>query len=766
LSARAGFEVETTYSDDGIMLRFADIDSLPGRDLLIPAAEEVEDRVVEELAGSALFASVFRESAARALLLPRRGPERRTPLWQQRLRAKNLLAAVRRYPSFPIVLESYRHCLKDVFDLPALREILGAIESGEVQVSEVQAASPSPFARSLTFAYIASYLYEQDAPAAERRAHALSLDRGLLRELLGETELREVLDAEAVAEVEAELSGLAPGWQARSADELEDLLRRVGDLSPEEIRERSTSDPAPWIEKLLEEKRVVAASVAGEDRYIAVADVPRYRDFEGLEDLVLRYARCHGPFHTGDAAARFGLPSERVEPVLERLESEGRLLRGEIRPSGQSKEWCEADVLRRLKRRTLEKLRKQAAPVEPAVLGRFLSAWQGLEDRGRGLKRLEEVIARLEAIPLPWSSWIETILPQRVEDFRIEMLDMLSASGAIVWVGADALGNRDGRIAFYRRERAPLLLLPPAPIEPRSELERRILEHLTRRGASFEIELAPRAEDLSLEALEETLLRLMWEGRITNDTFFPLRNLGKSRSRRGRKRAPLPKYAGGRWSLVEGLLDPSISDTERAHAWVTTLLERYGLVSRAAALFEELPGSYASIYPVLREMEERGRLRRGHFVEGLAGSQFALAGAVERLRAHRQSSAVETRALLAVDPANPYGSILPWPETGTGARPRRVPGAWVVLHRGALALYMEKGGRTLLTFEPFSDPGIARPVLETLTRLPRRRPHRLRIASIDEKSPVGSPHFEILRELGFFREASTMVYAEHPRLGS
>ncbi|HEY7698011.1 MAG TPA: DEAD/DEAH box helicase, partial [Vicinamibacteria bacterium] len=354
----------------------------------------------------------------------------------------------------------------------------------------------------------------------------------------------------------------------------------------------------------------------------------------------------------------------------------------------------------------------------------------------------------------------------------------------IVWVGGGALGNRDGRIAFYRRERAPLLLLPLAPLEPRSasalrapadppklgeggsELEGRILEHLTRRGASFEIELAPRAEHLSLEALEETLLRLMWEGRITNDTFFPLRNLGKSRSRRGRKRAPLPKYAGGRWSLVEGLLDPSISDTERAHAWVTTLLERYGLVSRAAALFEELPGSYASIYPVLREMEERGRLRRGHFVEGLAGSQFALAGAVERLRAHRQSSAVETRALLAVDPANPYGSILPWPETGTGARPRRVPGAWVVLHRGALALYMEKGGRTLLTFEPFSDPGIARPVLETLTRLPRRRPHRLRIASIDEKSPVGSPHFEILRELGFFREASTMVYAEHPRLGS
>jgi ATP-dependent Lhr-like helicase len=763
LSARAGFEVETTYSDDGIMLRFADVDSLPGADLLIPAAEEVEDRVVEELAGSALFASVFRESAARALLLPRRGPERRTPLWQQRLRAKNLLAAVRRYPSFPIVLESYRHCLKDVFDLPALREILSGIGRREIQVSEVATPSPSPFARSLTFAYVASYLYEQDAPAAERRAHALSLDRGLLRELLGETELREVLDAEAVAEVEAELSGVARGWQARSADELEDLLRRVGDLSPAEIGKRATEDPAPWIEKLSEERRALSIPVAGEDRYIVVADAPRYRDFEGLEDLLLRYARSHGPFPTEDAASRFGLPPERIGPILERLESDGRLIRGEIRPSGDSPEWCEADVLRRLKRRTLEKLRKQAAPVEPAVLGRFLPAWQGLE-RGRGLARLEEALLRLEGIPLPWSSLIETILPQRVEDFRIEMLDMLSASGAIVWVGRGALGNRDGRIAFYRRERAPLLLVPPAPFEPRSALEARILEHLARRGASFEIELAPREDELSLRAFEEALLGLMWEGRITNDTFFPLRNLGKTRSRRGR-RPPVPKYAGGRWSLVEGLLDPSISDTERAHARVMMLLERYGLASRAAAQFEEIPGGYASIYPVLREMEERGRLRRGHFVEGLAGSQFALAGAVERLRAHRDIPERETRAVLAVDPANPYGSILPWPETECPGRPRRVPGAWVILHRGELALYMEKGGRTLLTFGPFSDLDVARTVLETLMHLPRRRPHRLRIGTIDDRPPVEGPHFELLRELGFFREASTMVYAEHPGLG-
>jgi ATP-dependent Lhr-like helicase len=764
LSARAGYEVETTYSDDGIMLRFADLDSLPGVDLLVPGPEEVEDRVVEELSSSALFAAVFRESAARALLLPRRGPSRRNPLWQQRLRAKNLLAAVRRYPSFPIVLETYRHCMKDVFDLPALREVLEGVERGEIQVSEVSTLSPSPFARSLAFAYIASYLYEQDAPAAERRAQALSLDRGLLRELLGETELRDVLDGDAIAEVESELAGLAPGWQARNADEIEDLLRRVGDLSLAEIRARATEDPAAWLEKLSDERRIAVMPVAGADRYVVVSDVPRYRGFDGLEDLLARYARSRGPFATGDAASRFGLPSERIEPILERLEGEGRLVRGEIRPSGETREWCETDVLRRLKRRSLEKLRKQAAPVEPAVLGRFLAAWQGLADRGRGLARLEEALLRLEGIALPWSSLVETILPGRVEDFRIEMLDMLSASGSILWVGRGALGNRDGRVAFYRREKAAALLAPPPPFEPRSEIETRILDQLARRGASFEVELAPGER----EPIGEALLRLMWEGWITNDTFFPLRNLARARSRRGSsgRRPPNPKYAGGRWSLVESLLDPTLSDTERAHARVLMLLERYGLVSRAAALFEEIPGGYSSIYPVLREMEERGRLRRGHFVEGLPGSQFALAGAVERLRAHRgHAGGPETRALLAVDPANPYGSLLPWPETGAGARPRRVPGAWVVLDAGELALYMEKGGRTLLTFAPLASPVVARRALSALMRLPRRRLNRLRIASIDDVPPAETRYFEILRELGFFREASTMVYAEHPGVG-
>ncbi len=779
LSTRAGYEVETMYTDDGIVFRFADAEELPDLSLLLPDPEEVEDRVVEELSHSALFASTFRENAARALLLPRRRADGRTPLWQQRLRAKSLLSAVSRFPSFPIVLETYRQCLKDVFDLPALKEVLRGLQTREVQIREVETASASPFARSLTFAYVANYLYEQDAPLAERKAQALTLDRNLLRDLLGQAELRELIDREVLEEVEAELAGLTDDWRARSPDELEDLLRRIGDLSESEIRERTTEDPDSdsWIRSLESQMRTVPINVAGERRFIAVTDAGLYRDALGVvppaglpdsvlgpveepvEELLLRFARTHGPFLTDAPAKRFGLAPALVERGLLHFEADGRLLRGEIRPLGVTPEWCDPSVLRRLKRRTLGKLRKEVAPVEASVLGRFLPEWHGLDEDLRGVKRLEEVVARLEGMPLPWSSLIESILPRRVKDFRPEMLDELSSSGSVVWVGRGALGSRDGRVALVRRERAPLLLDPPLAYEPRNDLKVAILDHLERRGASFTLELASAAGDTSLSELTESLLNLVWGGQITNDTFFPLRDLGKTKRRR---RSEVVSYAGGRWSLVRGLFGADVSETERVHARITTYLERHGIVSRAVALFEEAPGGYQSIYRVLREMEERGGVRRGHFVEGLAGSQFALAGAIERLRGAREDAADNRlRALLAVDPANPYGAMLPWPTTAERkARPRRIPGAWVILNKGELAMFLEKGGRSLLTFAPCEDLGVARAAFETLKNLPRRRPNRLRLHAIDNTPTAESPHAPLLRELGFFREASAMVYSE------
>ena len=690
------------------------------------------------------------------------------------------------------MLETYRQCLKDVFDVPALNDVLRSVASREVRVSDVETATASPFARSLTFAYVANYLYERDAPLAERKAQALTLDRNLLRELLGEAELRELIDAEVLDDVEAELAGLADGWKARSADELEDLLRRVGDLNQAEIDVRTTEDATPWLDKLDIERRAVRVRIAHENRYIAVTDAARYRDALGvvppaglpsnlleptessLEGIVRRFARTHGPFLTEALTERWALLPSQLEAVLELLERDGHLVRGEIRPLGVRPEWCDPEVLRRLKRRTLAKLRKEVAPVEASVLGRFLPEWHGVHKSSSGRLRLEETLAQLEGLPLPWSSLLDVILPQRVKDFRPEMLDILSASGAVVWVGVGALGSSDGRVALYRRDRAPILLPTRDAYEPQSDLEAKILNHLNERGASFTLEFAPKTGELSVSELEGALLDLVWAGQITNDTFSPLRSLSK-RTRR-RRQGEHVSYAGGRWSLVAGLIDESVSDTERAHARVTMLLERYGIVSRTAALFEDLDGGYKVIYPLLREMEERGRLRRGHFVEGLSGSQFALPGAIERLRAvrdqltHEKSppNEVEVEAYLAVDPANPYGSILPWPQPATErrARPRRVPGAWVLLYKGRLVLYMEKGGRTLLTFGDLTEPGVVKAAFRKLTTLPRRRPNRLRIEVIDDDVPTKSPHKTLLSELGFFPDVTSMVYAETPTADS
>jgi ATP-dependent Lhr-like helicase len=770
-----GFAVQTLYSDDGIVLRFADVEEeLPDTDRLIPDPDDVEDRLVSQLASSALFASAFRENAARSLLIPRRRPDKRAPLWQQRLKAKTLMAEVERYPSFPVMLETYRQCLRDVFDLPTLVEILGAVRRREVRVDDVETHAASPFSRALVSAYVAAYLYEQDAPLAERKAQALTLDRQLLRDLLGQAELRELIDPEVIDEVEAELQGLALSRKAQHADGLHDLLRRVGDLTDGEIGERTTEDASAWLRQLEDERRAVRLRVAGEERWIAAEDVARYRDGLGvlppaglpdsllepvdapLEDLLRRYARTHGPFVTAAPAERLGLLPAQIEPVLQALESAGRLVRGEIRPGGVELDWCDADVLRRLKRATLANLRQEAAPVESAVLGRFLPEWHCLGDRSGG--RLEDAIAQLEGLPLPWSAIANVLLPERVFDFRLDMLDMLAASGAVVWVGAGPLGLKDGRVVLFRRDRAELLLEPPTPYEPPGPLHEKILSHLQGRGASFTMELTRLDEDSSLAEIESTLWDLVWAGQITNDTFLPLRNLGRRvrpAGRRGR-----PKVSGGRWSLVRELVNEVSSPTERALARSQMLLERYGVVSRDAALADEIPGGFKAVYDVLKTMDEAGRVRRGYFVEGLSATQFAYPGAVERLRAERErESDVETRALAAVDPANPYGNLLPWPPTSTetSRRPRRVSGAWVILYGGRLAAYVHTGGRGLLTFEPMLDRDIASAVAVELRELGRRTRRSLRLSRIDGEPAAKSPHASVLKSAGFRTDYNDLV---------
>jgi len=790
LSVESGFEVQVMYTDDGIVLRFADVEDLPDLAALLPEPEEVQELVTEQLPHTSLFAGLFRENAVRALLLTRRRPDQRTPLWAQRLRAQNLLAAARQFPSFPLVLETFRQALTDVFDLRALQEILADIRSRRIRVQEVETRSASPFARSLVFAYVAAYIYEQDAPLAERKAQALTLDRGLLRELLGQAELRDLIDAAALEELEAELQRLSEERRARDADELHDLLRRLGDLDDEEIALRVRADPEALLGALGTERRAIAIRIAGRKRWIAAEDAGLYRDALGtvppaglpeaflrprpdaMEDLLRRFARTRGPFATEEAARRFGLRPAQVEPVLRFLERDGVLVRGEIRPQGIAAEWCDSEVLRQLKRRSLARLRHQIAPVDGASFARFLWDWHGLGSQRQGAERLLEVVAQIEGLPLSWSALRDDLLPARVAGFRLDQLDLLAATGQIVWHGCGALGPRDGRIALYRRGSARRLVqVDPSEPSELGPIHAAVVEHLNRRGACFLVELEdavrPRFPATGTGEWDAAIWDLVWAGVVTNDTLAPLRALGTTRRQGSRHRGARP-LAGGRWSLVSQIADPEVSPTARSVALAEVLLERYGILSREAATAEALPGGFGPLYRVLSEMEDGGRVRRGYFVEGLSGAQFARPGTVDRLRAagarlpgDREDEDSLVRVLAAADPANPWGALLPWPETArpAEARPRRVPGAWVILADGLPALYLGPGRRHLLTFPQTAqaEDRLQR-ALSALAALPERlRRGSLTIERIDGEPAADSPLAELMLGQGFMRDYRGLV---------
>jgi ATP-dependent helicase Lhr and Lhr-like helicase len=736
-----GLEVNFIWSDDGVALHFPDSESLPRFDELLIGPDELEDLVVDELGGTALFGARFRENAARALLIPRRRPGQRTPLWQQRLKAQGLLQVARRYPDFPVVLETYREVLQDVFDLPALRGLLAALRQRRIDLVEVETPSASPFASSLLFDYIATYMYEDDTPLAERRAQALALDRDLLKELLGQEELRELIDPAALEQVEDELRGLP-----RSPDGLHDLLLRRGDLAPGEFDEA----PAGVLEA---ERRAVRIRLAGDERLIAVEDAGRYRDalgamppsglpdayLDGGEDplgwILRRFARGRGPFTTDEAARRFGLEPERTEVLLAGLD----LVRGELRPGGSEREWCDPDVLRRLRRASLARLRKEVEPADQGALGRFVPGWQGVDRRAT----LSEALVPLQGLSLPVALWEAEVLPRRVPGYQPAWLDQLTASGEVVWVGAGL-----ERVALYFREDASALGRPGALPPPDGEAHEAIRSSLAG-GALFWFDLLA-ATGFQGEVVLPALWELVWAGEVTNDAWQPLRASRRFQAPRAerrprrfsRARADAITATQGRWSSAGGLFagDPD------PRALAELLLERQGIVTRDGVRAEGIPGGYASVYGELRKLETLGVCRRGYFVEGLGGAQFALPGAVERLRERPEEETV--LVLAAADPAQPYGAALPWPKR-SGARAARVAGAQVVLLGGEPALFVERGGRSLV---PLRDPEEAwlRAALAALVEHARRSGlKRLAVERFDGE-PVGETQaMALLVEAGF-----------------
>lgn len=794
LGERYGMDAQVMHADDGIVLRLPDAD-LMGLDLLdfdpvqadaggstgggpgsgaggsvfpaggfdsdqppVGATDVVFDKgeigqlVTEQVGGSALFASRFRECAARALLLPRRSPGKRTPLWQQRQRASQLLQVASEFGSFPIVLEAVRECLQDVFDVPGLTELMGDLEARRIRLVEVTTPEPSPFARSLLFGYVAQFLYEGDSPLAERRAAALSLDSHLLAELLGQAELRELLDADVLGELERELQWLTDDRKIKDVEGVADLLRVLGPLTDAELAERGAE--SGWGPELETSRRAIQVRIGGAAHWAAVEDAGRLRDALGtalpvgvpeaftepvkdpLGDLLARFARTHGPFTTTQAASRFGLGTAVTDGALQRLAASGRVVQGEFHPAGIGQEWCDATVLRRLRRRSLAALRQELEPVPPAALAGFLPQWQHLGDNSlRGIDGLARAIEQLQGAPVPASALEKLILPSRVAGYTPAMLDELTTTGEVVWAGAGALPGKDGWLSVYLADSAPLLLPPPLPLEE-TALHESVLTVLSGGYGMFFRQIADQVRatthpDCTDPQLADALWDLVWSGRLTNDTLAPLRSLlgsgrtAGSTAHRARRNVPRGRYGtltasarptsrtgpptvSGRWSL----LPPAEPEpTHRAHALARTLLDRHGVVTRGAVQAEGVEGGFSAVYRILAAFEDSGQARRGYVVEGLGAAQFAMDGAVDRLRAASTArdradpgSAPRALVLAAADPANAYGAALPWPESpdGAGHKPGRKAGALVVLVDGELTLYMERGGKSLLAWP--TDP--------------------------------------------------------------
>ena len=834
---RFDLEADAIWSDDGIVLHLPDLDaddvqSLPSAaDLVLLEPDEAQGSVTAELGGSALFGARFRENAGRALLIPRAYPGKRTPLWQQRLKAQNLLEVAKRYADFPIVLETYRECLRDVLDVPGLEGLLRGLHSREISLVEVETQTASPFASSLLFDYVATYMYEGDTPNAERRAAALSLDRDLLRELLGQEELRELIDPGALQRVEDDLQRRSEITRATSRDGLHDVLRHVGDLGREEVAERVFEgiDADAMLAELERERRAIRIRVGGEERFIAADEAGLYRDALGavppgglpeafLEDvddalrmLVARHARTHGPFTTEEVRARYGVDAG---AVLRELERAGEIVRGELRPGGAGREWCDVEVLRRLRRASLAALRKEIEPADQRRLAAFLPSWQGVDREsgphppGAGVDRLREVLVALQGLALPAEIWERDVLPRRIGAYSQTWMDSLCASGEVVWVGSGSIGRRSGRVALYFREDAPLIGLPSAPRSGTatgsapSTPEHDVLRERLARGPCFFSDLIAEL-DVPAEALREALWDLVWAGEATNDAWAPLRaphlTLARggraapeagSRSRRGMvgrsrfgtRRTGAQAQVQGRWSLTASLFGEEtapLPSPERRRALAELLLERYGIVTREQVLAEGIRGGFALLYDAFSRLETLGVCRRGYFIEGMGGAQFALPGAVERLRASRPSighadaqGGTDARAggrgrtlvIAAADPAQPYGAALPWPRRdGQERRPARVAGAYVVMVQDEPVLYVERGGRGLVTLTGAPGTGVSgsppsagregEPLREALVALAEAvragRVGRLSLERIDGEPAIGSELAGALIDLGF-----------------
>lgn len=809
IQRRLGIDASVVASDDGIIARFPDSEGrVPGAELFVFDADSLTQEVTDTIGSSALFAARFRECASRALLLPKRNPGKRSPLWQQRLRAGQLLEVARQYEDFPILIETARECLQDVYDLPALHRLMNQIQQGSVQFVEVTTDVPSPFAAPLLFGYVAEFIYASDAPQAERRASLLALDSNLLGELLGQTDKGDLLAPAVVEQVEQALQRLDPRYQAQHTEGIVDLLRELGPLSLPEIEARFSGDPSQAVAALQqfeEAQRVISVTVAGEARWAVVEDAARLRDAlatvipdnlpatflqplpDPIRDLITRYARTHGLFSAQQLADRYGVGVAVINSALLPLREQGNLLHVGSETGQADGVWVSADVFKRLRLRSLQSAREATRPVAPAAWVTLLLERHGVLNPAatftretlpvaqplyEGIDGLARVIEQLAGVALPASLWESQILRARIRDYQPAMLDELLANGEVLWCGHKALGHNDGLISLHLTEFAAETLPPSDSTQSPTELQQAILEALSHGGAWFAHEIMTKLagpETPPSGDIYAALWQLVWQGDITTDTWTAVRGLlgspGATRSRPARAlrsrhvqrfapsslmvRGPGINTIAGRWS---GLVRRDISPTRQALALAENMLDRYGVITRGSAISEQIPGGFPALQPVLRGMEDAGRIMRGRFIAGAGGAQFTDALTIERLRELAQQPADTTAAvaLAAMDPANPFGATLGWPVHMTGARPVRRLGARIAIVGGELALYLPQGGKDLLIFTP--DEAQQQAAIAALAlALKREKSLSFTLETVNGQPVSQSPLLNTLRHAGFSR---------------
>ena len=694
LQRRKKVEPEVQVSDDGIMFRLPQSDDESPADFIGEmTSEQAKDLILDGMIDSPLFGAVFRQNAYRALLLPSPGYFRRTPFWLQRLRSKDLLAIAKSFPDFPIVLESYRDALEDFMDMPGLERILDDVQSGEIEVKYVESDVPSPVARALDHGFEAIWMYSWDTPKAERGLQALNVDRDLLAQLFRDPEAAGLLRQEAIEEVSSVANRSASGMKVRTATELAQLFSEIGDLTADEIAERSEDEWESWLQTLVAEGRVAMIRFVvdghSEDRWVDATHESEYRgaiadpyDYGAVRKVVARFLARSGPVSIAVLQSRYPIDPSALHDALDEMMSDASAASGYFTDAGVE-EWLDLGMLARIQERTLAILRSEVRPSDPLHYQGALLKVHGFSkgNDGQMSETATSALDRLAGLPIAAEQWTTSILPSRIQGFRSVQMNELVETGEFSWVFC-VDQSREGRsIAIVRpgeaRECLPTATLEAICAGPEVLVgdALRVYQFIVGEGVVDSGTILSGVPELTPSQLSTVMRELALSGLITCDswpvaiaisrsTAAPPQDVATSahplpRQRQHRNRRSVRRQFSHRFRETQSILNPEatwsatsrysflgpdLKDDVLAEKRAIRLIERHGVVTKRAIDLDRLGWEWRPIYSALNLMELRGIVRRGYFVSGLPGVQFASVEFVDTIRsrvsARRRCSAI------------------------------------------------------------------------------------------------------------------------------